>query len=431
MNLFNTLGKPDKMSLHALRESGFYSFICAYISLSVLAIYVDFLPPFMILWALLWIFENCRKFGQFTNVPKNYLLLFIQFVIFYLWQLVSLLYSSDTGLGLSNLFGRLSLLLFPILLVLPGTFIKQKIEKLLKVFALGMVLYMIFCFGLALYRSVELSNGQWIFNPHPQEFWLNYFYAEELTFKHHPSYVSMYVLLAALICFESYSLYNHKNRERFLWFVAGVFLIICQYFISSRAGIVITLVIGFAYFVHKAVKAGKKKYILPGILVSVVVLTPLILKNQRVDYFIGRVLNSPANYERKEDPRFTIWKLTLGISFDNVLTGVGIGDARNELEKEFIQRGENQLAQNRLNTHNQFLEVMLETGLIGLLIFLSLFYRMIQIARSEGNNLYLYFIVMSFMFFMFESMLYRLAGVTFFSLFSFLLLNKGKVKSGA
>lgn len=429
MNLSNKSEELNKRSYSDLLDNGFFSFVCAYISLSVLAIYVDFLPPFMVLWALLWILENGRKFVMIANVRKDYLLLFFQFVVFYFWQLASVLYSSDTELAFSNLFGRLSLLLFPVLLISPGKFIKEKVEKLLQVFALGMVLYMIFCFGFALYRSVELNNGQWIFNPHPQEFWLNYFYAEELTLKHHPSYVSMYVLLAALICFESYFGYSKVNKVRSMWFAMGVFLIACQYFISSRAGILVTLIIGFSFFINKAVIAGKKKYILPGILISVVVLTPFILKNQRVDYLVGKIFNSPANYERKEDPRFKIWDLTLKISMDNLLLGVGIGDARNELEQEYIRLGEFKLAKDRFNTHNQYLEVLLETGLIGLVIFLSIFYKMIQIARCDGNYMYIYFIVMSFMFFMFESMLYRLAGVTFFSLFSFLLLYKGKAKS--
>ncbi len=80
------------------------------------------------------------------------------------------------------------------------------------------------------------------------------------------------------------------------------------------------------------------------------------------------------------------------------------------------------MAKERLNAHNQFLEVLLENGVIGLLIFIIIFAVMLYISFLEKNILYGIFTLMIIMFFMFETVLYRLAGVTFFSLFSFILL---------
>ncbi|HKK41195.1 MAG TPA: O-antigen ligase family protein, partial [Bacteroidales bacterium] len=131
----------------------------------------------------------------------------------------------------------------------------------------------------------------------------------------------------------------------------------------------------------------------------------------------------PADYERKDDPRIIIWKSAYNLFRENKILGVGIGDVRNELAREYLKIGEKKMAEERLNAHNQFLGVLLESGLVGLAVFLSIFIVMLLIAIRERNLLYLLFIVISVIFFSFESVLYRLAGVTFFSLFSFVLLH--------
>jgi len=100
-----------------------------------------------------------------------------------------------------------------------------------------------------------------------------------------------------------------------------------------------------------------------------------------------------------------------------------VRDASAELKKEFKKKGYTYGYYNDLNAHNQFLEVLLENGLIGLVIFLGILGYMIFIAVSERNLVYGLFILMILIFFSFESALNRLAGITFFSLFSFLLIH--------
>jgi O-antigen ligase len=103
--------------------------------------------------------------------------------------------------------------------------------------------------------------------------------------------------------------------------------------------------------------------------------------------------------------------------------GVGTGDIQDELNKEYKLLADKDLAiENNLNAHNQYLEVLIENGCIGFLLFLSLFAMMIYISVREGNLIYLIFTLIVFVSFMFETMLNRLAGVSFFSLFSFLLI---------
>ena len=66
--------------------------------------------------------------------------------------------------------------------------------------------------------------------------------------------------------------------------------------------------------------------------------------------------------------------------------------------------------------------------MIGFSIFLSILGFMIYIAIKEKNLLYGLFILMMFVFFMFESILNRLAGVSFFSLFLLYYYKCHKIK---
>jgi O-antigen ligase len=405
-----------------LLQKGFFSFLCALLVVIILPVHVRYLPPFMILWGIFWISENYLRIAVVTRCRKSSKTLFILFISYYLWQAVGLTYSADIKMGLSNLFGRLSLVLFPLVLIYPGDTVKFKLKTLLRVFAFSTALYVLFCFGNAIFRSVSIQGSLWSFNPHPAEYiWLNYFYSSELTISEHPSYVAMYALLSSFICFESYFDYSVKFGRRLLWLILGLSMLVSQYFISSRAGILISLILIPLYFVIKFRQLGKMRYSWIWIILILVALVPLILKNQRVDYLYGRLVGNQDDYERKEDPRFVIWKSALEIASKNFLLGVGIGDVREELSARYLRIGEIQMAKEQFNAHNQFLEVLLENGIIGLVLFISIFVSMFYIGISDKNLLYIMFILMIFMFLLFETVLNRLAGVTFFSFFSMLL----------
>jgi O-antigen ligase len=231
----------------------------------------------------------------------------------------------------------------------------------------------------------------------------------------------MYALLSAFISFESCFSVSRKS-SKVLWLCIGIILTLSQYFISSRVGILTSLVLIPAYFVYKIIKTGKYRLLIfvPLIFISTL---PVILKNQRVDYLFGRVFNKQVGYIRKKDPRFLIWKSAMNVSKNNLMFGVGIGDVRTELFKEYEKTEEPYIIKEKYNAHNQFLETLVEDGIIGLMIFLVLIILMFYISYKERNLLYGIFIIISLAFFIFESVLYRFAGISFFSLFSFLLLH--------
>jgi len=409
------------------RSRGDFSYLAVILIMAVLPIHYKFIPPLMILLCLTWISENYNKFGEIFRDDSKHRMLLISFLLFFLWQVISVQYSADFHMGWSNIFGRLSLLIFPLILFKPGTRIKSDFSNLLRVFAISTLIYVLSCFGYALYRSLEFNNGGLSFNPHPVDaYWINYFFGTDLAYSIHPSYLAMYVLISVFISFESWYDKSMQKRFRIGWLIIGSLLYISIYFISSRAGILAAIATISFYAINKIINRKKSRIIWMSLIVILILSLPLIRNNDRVNLLL-QGFSKEHRYElNRQDDRLIVWKSAMEIIKKHPVFGVGIGDVRTELVKEYNRIGEDKLEKERLNAHNQFLEVLLEGGLVGFSFFLLVFGCMIFNAISEKNLMLGLFIIMMSIFFMFETVLYRLAGVSFFSLFSLLLLHTNR-----
>lgn len=411
-------------------KGGDITYLTTLMIMVVLPIQYRYLPPLMIMLCVGWIIENYSGFGKMFGIYSRYKLLFIAFVLFYIFEICSLLYTNDLKMGWSNIFTRLSFIVFPLLFFSPGLKTKNNVFTLLRTFSLSTLVYILTCFGYAFYRSVSFNNGTFLFNPHPPEFdWQNYFYGQDLTYSIHPSYLAMFVLLSVLISFESFYDKSIAKFYRLGWIVIGIFLLITIYFISSRAAILAVIIVLPFYAINKIIKLKKSRFLWIGFIIILLLSLPIIRKNDRVNNLL--IEFSKENYDlRRQDDRIIIWESATSIIRQNLVLGVGIGDVRNELTNEYVRRGEDKLVKEKLNAHNQFFEVLLEGGLVSFSIFIFMLGFMLYIAVNEKNLLYGLFILIMVVFFIFETVLYRLAGVAFFSLFSFMLLHLPKDEPG-
>lgn len=417
-------------SLKSILKKEYLSFIFACACVIIMPLHVQFIPPFMVMWGMSRILElwmnKCFRLKMYGSSFH----LFILFMVFYLWQLVGIIYSHNVNIGWNIFFSRLSLFLFPFVLIVPGEKVLKNVKLLLKLFAISTTLFILFCFINAFYKSISFQNGVFIFYPHPPEAkWLSYFYGSYFSIIQHPSYLAMYVILSVFIAFESWFEKDLKSVIRIFWLILSVFLLISIYFLSSRSGIIsIVLLIPF-YLIFRLIGKAKVKanWQRITVFISVLFISFALFQITRLNDRMKSGINSISDGSYKQaairDGRVIIWHSALKIIRENAVFGVGIGDVKDELMKEYQIAGNKDLIEKRYNVHNQFLEIAVESGLIGLLFFLTLMGYMIRTAFKTKNILYSLFLIMIIIFFMFESILYRLAGVTFFALFSFLLIH--------
>lgn len=125
--------------------------------------------------------------------------------------------------------------------------------------------------------------------------------------------------------------------------------------------------------------------------------------------------------------RFEYWRIGLGIIQNNLLLGVGTGDAPKAFEQEYIKKDSSLGQQWRLRSHNQYLSIAVAFGIIGLLWFLATLIYPLWNNKKEFNFLYITFFIIAIFSFFTEDTLETQAGVTFFAfLNSFLLFAKKK-----
>lgn len=105
---------------------------------------------------------------------------------------------------------------------------------------------------------------------------------------------------------------------------------------------------------------------------------------------------------------------------NNSWIGVGTGDIRDEIEKQYQIENSILSGEYRLRAHNQFLTFLVSFGIIGLLIFIfSIIYPLFKITDSY---LYISFVVIAILSMFTEDTLESQAGVTFFAFLNIFLL---------
>jgi O-antigen ligase len=399
------------------------------ISVMILPLHVYYLPPVMIMWVMAWIIENKSEFNMNMVKHNKAAVLFLLFIVFYFWQIAGLLFAESLDTGFERLFKRLSFILFPLVLFYPGSRITKNIDLIIRLFAICTFVYVVYCFGNAFHHSIMIQNNEWIFEPRPAQYdYENYFYGSRLSDPVHPSYLAMYIVISVLISFEALFDNTVTHFKKGIWISMIIIFILVLYLLSARAGILAGIIIFPIYFLLKLYARLPKWIILIVLFAMVALLVALAKTNNRVSLSITNVSKEKIGETLKSDPRLLIWKSAFGVVRKNLIFGVGTGDATMELKEEFMARGYIDGYYDNLNAHNQFLEILLENGLIGFILFLTVLGYMINIALKRKNILLGLFVVGSVIFFIFETMLNRLAGVSFFALFSFLLIYADKYK---
>jgi len=201
--------------------------------------------------------------------------------------------------------------------------------------------------------------------------------------------------------------------------------------IAARTGLVATYMAigmaGLAYFMIE-----KKKVIL-GISLVLFLAISSVLALKFVKPLNQRLQNTITDYSVYfNDGNPNWWSGTMRLEAmenawyvykDNIWIGVGMADLSQAVDDMYAERGTLLLPENRINPHNQFMNMMIVGGSIGVLLLLLFFGWLGGQSFKHGNWLLLAFVVLSFVGFNLEAFMERQIGSCFFGLTSGLLLQ--------
>jgi len=363
-----------------------------------------FLSICMIFMLLFLLWSGLRIHG--SRARNQYLLAFLSFSLF---SLASLLYSENIEKGLGLFTRRIVILFLPVFLLFTG-YHKQKKELLLS-FILGNYVFIIYILVFFLISYFSPSQSSQVSDK-------SLLFKEALKGYKHVSYLGINLSLWLLSI--AYFVKESKSVKAQLWLatstVAGFLIMYLSY---SRMGfIVYSFTAFYIYFVVLFLKKRKKAWIIATTVLAVISIIA-ISNNSR---FTSILQSDQAELQSHTDyigysHRISIWTRATDLISQHPLLGYGMGDSLDSLDWDYEGR--------KYNAHNQFLEFLLEGGIVALMLFvIPLLF--LAFKRSHQRELWLSVGVVGIFFFgmLTESILNRIAGIASFALFFWVLSGK-------
>jgi O-antigen ligase len=374
-------------------------------------------PSLTALLLLIWLIEGDFA-SKLRRVQDNKsVLASILCIGLYFLYLAGLLYSKNLEFGLFDLLLKLPLLIFPIIIFTlnPVFWTKKRIETLLKMFAFGSLITLII--------SVIHS---WIIYKETSSLFC-FFYVEASLF-HHPSYASMYYCFSFIITVYLFFTHGYSLWEKIIAIIALMLFLIEIILLESRAGILTfgsTLIVYLFYLLF--FKRKLFSYIFAGMICicSALTVTYKLLPREmnRIQPTIDYIKEYYIDKSHSQDPyiRFLVWDASFKVGVENLPFGVGTGDIKDELMKQYQKEGYLEPYEGNLNVHCQYLQVFATLGIFGTLLFILITLSSIWIGYKTRTVLFVLFGVITVINFLVESMFEKQAGIMFFVFFFVIL----------
>lgn len=303
---------------------------------------------------------------------------------FSLYGLIHIIWFAATGF--SNYEYAISLLksslyyFYPIIFI---SFIDYKfVSKALTAFLFGVLYSELYSYSLALgFIPIEYSYYKNINDPSP--------------FFHHIHYGLLLAISLTLIFYNYFILKLSNLQKVFLtvfFFSASVNLFIT----GGRIGYLLFVVLLFV----ASIRLIKKNLILYIALLTLFISIVLASAYQFSGIFQKRVnetihtLELLSNFDQDDKfyhtsfgNRLALWELSFYSIKDNLFLGSGTGQQMIEIRSESKKLNKNSDIANRIgHTHSEYISLLLQFGLIGLFIYLNIFYQILNYRHEDYHQ---------------------------------------------
>ena len=373
---------------------------------------------------------------------KNYLIFPI---VLYLLMLLSLTWSIDTDRTIAAISKELPLLLFPICFLLFRTFSDDEKQKIIKGFSYGMVAFAVYYLINASIRFLSSQDTS------------VFFYHELVTKDVNAIHVSVYMSVSFF--------YFLVKPIKTNWDKLALAILFLMVFLLSSKNIVVVFIGLLGYYYLFFSKTAKKLRLRNLILAIVILLSfPFIGKVKErfkqeyetimTDSSVNDVINKGSetvyNVSIKQawnndtfkpndffpGTAFRVYQFRIFTEFlqEEAIfwKGFGLDASYPKIEEKGVQYhlflgNQYQEGYQKMNFHNQYLQVFAELGIFGFLLLLIMLALSIRNAIQSKNYFHIAFSVLMISLFITESFLWRQRGVTFF-IVMYCVLNT-KIKS--
>jgi O-antigen ligase len=317
--------------------------------------------------------------------------------LFFLLQLIYLPFASDLNEGWKHVQVKSALLFIPLCFYCSPFINKSRFSSLMNAYVYTVAIVLTWCFGVSII--------QYHFHHAP----ITVFFYHQLVrdLGHHAVQFSILVFAALIYLLRSakQGSYLMNRNFHFLltgYFIAGIFLL------SSKLVIIFLLGYLAVYGFNRLQQKLSTRWAVATVVIAVAVCSASLLFTQNpvsgrfndVVYGDVRVITqnsfTPNHYFNGVQFRLLQWRFVKEILNEHRAWLFGVSPARAQLllDQKYISThmyiGSPGAAGNGYlgyNTHNQFLESLLQTGIIGLLCFIGICTKMIRMAIQQKSKL--------------------------------------------
>jgi O-antigen ligase len=362
---------------------------------------------------------NARKANLKNIFAKPVLIL----ISIYLLGLAAILYSPDKPEAINVATRQLAILIFPVLFALSDLNLEKYKLNLMRIFGFACTATILYLYADALhtiyYFHLPLSSlFTLIFMNH------NFSMPIEI----HATYLSVYTAFSLLVFL--FLLFSKQGlRQKWIYIISALILSVGMLQLSSRAVFIAFLVIinlVFPFFLFR----GKKRLIffLAASFISTATLMAIFSVDSFKERYISELkvdLTNNVKIIENTEPRLARWRAIMELVKKSPVIGHGSGSEKELLKDKYFEKGLYNSYLNEFNAHNEYLSILVKTGIIGLALFIYVLYFGFAAAIRNKDILFLNFMVIITIVSVSENILDLNKGIFFYSFFFSLFLWSG------
>ncbi len=331
----------------------------------------------------------------------------------YLVYLLSLFYTDAFGIASQKLDTAITLAIFPFIFFILRPLDNKKfhVKRFAPIYYISSVVYSLVVITNLFYNyGIQLYSDSWFIRNTIIEIPL---------IRQHPIYASLIISLGILFSFPFFAKKN-KGYIKVLVALVNLLLIIVLVSLASK-GVIIALVFASIVYIFLNMERKKAKaisiiIIIASFIISVFYFPPFVQRFKDLKE-LGK-LEIKLNKYSSTSIRKGIYYCSTEKIKDNWLFGYGIGDVQLALNDCYKTIDDGIFNKFDYNSHNQYLGVLLTTGVFGLFALLLMLASNLHLAITNKDWVFLSILVLFIVSFLTENILERQSGVV---LFSFLL----------
>lgn len=318
-------------------------------------------------------------------------------ILYFLVLIAGLVYSDDIMFGLSTLETNFSIFAISIIFYKVDDFNKKKLHLIFQIFSFGLIVSSLICLFNAAIKYVNTGD-------------IHVFFFYELThvLDFQPTYFAYYIIFT--ISFGLYLFYFHQVWTNYKLLLIALLFLFLMLMLSGGLTSFMSILLILSFFALKFWVDEKTKIRTQTFVVVLFMIIGMFLFS-----YLYKKLDTPSYKITDHWERLELWESAISANM-NPWLGVGTGDYRKELNKFYTEHQMKIYAQESYNAHNQYIQILLSNGVMGLIALVFLIGRPLYVSVRNQNVLGALTFFPFLIYGMAEVFLGRFQGVVFYAL---------------